>query len=167
MATHSSTLAWAISWTEELSRPQSMESQRVGHDRATSLFHFLICKRSAPRPTLKGGLRPGEPGQGEAAASVEAESLLRYRQEHEVPPWKMLSKIPVKCNSVLFLLPQFPQEYTVTQSHLSRPIQDTAVRFAYCFPVASYHRRKACEQFSWNKNGIWVIKSFSFPLCSV
>ena len=32
MATHSSTLAWKIPWTEEPGRPQSMGSQRVGHD---------------------------------------------------------------------------------------------------------------------------------------
>ena len=31
MATHSSTLAWRIPWTEERSRLQSMGSQRVGH----------------------------------------------------------------------------------------------------------------------------------------
>ena len=32
MATHSSILAWRISWTEEPGRPQSMNSQRVEHD---------------------------------------------------------------------------------------------------------------------------------------
>ena len=32
MATHSSTLAWKIPWTEEPDRLQSMGSQRVGHD---------------------------------------------------------------------------------------------------------------------------------------
>ena len=32
MATHSSTLAWKISWMEEPGRLQSMRSQRVGHD---------------------------------------------------------------------------------------------------------------------------------------
>ena len=32
MATHSSTLAWKIPWTEECSRLQSMGLQRVGHD---------------------------------------------------------------------------------------------------------------------------------------
>ena len=37
MATHSSTLAWKIPWTEEPGRLQSMGSQRVGHDWATSL----------------------------------------------------------------------------------------------------------------------------------
>ena len=32
MATHSSTLAWKIPWTEQPDRLQSMGSQRVGHD---------------------------------------------------------------------------------------------------------------------------------------
>ena len=37
MATHSSTLAWKIPWMERRGRLQSMGSQRVGHDWATSL----------------------------------------------------------------------------------------------------------------------------------
>ena len=37
MATHSSTLAWKIPWTEEPGRLQSMGSQGVGHDLVTSL----------------------------------------------------------------------------------------------------------------------------------
>jgi len=32
MATHSSTIAWKIPWTEEPGRLQSTGSQRVGHD---------------------------------------------------------------------------------------------------------------------------------------
>ena len=32
MATHSSTLAWKIAWTEKPCKLQSMGSQRVGHD---------------------------------------------------------------------------------------------------------------------------------------
>ena len=32
MATHSSTLAWRIPWTEEPGRRQSMGLQRVGHN---------------------------------------------------------------------------------------------------------------------------------------
>ena len=32
MATHSSTLAWKILWTEERCRLQSMGSQRLGHN---------------------------------------------------------------------------------------------------------------------------------------
>ena len=40
MATHSSILAWKIPWTEDPGRLQSMGSQRVRHDRVTSL-HFV------------------------------------------------------------------------------------------------------------------------------
>ena len=32
MASHSSTLAWKIPWTEDPGRIQSMRSPRVGHD---------------------------------------------------------------------------------------------------------------------------------------
>ena len=49
MATHSSTHAWKIPWTEEHCRLQSMGSQRVGHKLATKqqnvyiyLIHFAI-----------------------------------------------------------------------------------------------------------------------------
>ena len=44
MATHSSTLAWKIPWTEQPGRLQTMGSQRLGHDGATSLTHSLKCK---------------------------------------------------------------------------------------------------------------------------
>ena len=42
MATHSSILAWKVPWTEEPGRIQSMGSQRVRHDWATSLHPLLI-----------------------------------------------------------------------------------------------------------------------------
>ena len=45
MATHSSILAWRISWTEEPGGLQSTGSQRVGQDWATSLslyFHMHL-----------------------------------------------------------------------------------------------------------------------------
>ena len=40
MATHSSILAWRVPWAEEPDGLQSMGSQRVGHNRATSTFPF-------------------------------------------------------------------------------------------------------------------------------
>ena len=45
MATHSSTLAWKIPWTEEYCGLQSMGSQRVGHDWVISLsnFQYKFC----------------------------------------------------------------------------------------------------------------------------
>ena len=45
MATHSSTLAWKIPWTEECGRLQSMGSQRVRHDWATSLMSPALAGR--------------------------------------------------------------------------------------------------------------------------
>ena len=42
MVTHSSTLAWKIPWTEEPGSLQSMGSQRVGHNWASSLSFFLF-----------------------------------------------------------------------------------------------------------------------------
>ena len=44
MATHSSILAWKISWMEP-GRLQSMGSQTVGHDRMTSLQVFIAVPR--------------------------------------------------------------------------------------------------------------------------
>ena len=49
MATHSSTLPWKIPWTEEPGRLQSMGSQRVGHDWATSL-HYRCGNWITERP---------------------------------------------------------------------------------------------------------------------
>ena len=57
-ATQSSILAWEIPWTVEPGRPQFMESQRFGHDRATIILCFLelydsvfltgrVCEKSA------------------------------------------------------------------------------------------------------------------------
>ena len=40
IATHSSILAWRIPWTEEPSGLQSMESQRVGHDKSANTTTF-------------------------------------------------------------------------------------------------------------------------------
>ena len=40
MATLSSILAWRVPWTEKPGRPQSMRSQRVGHNLATNTVTF-------------------------------------------------------------------------------------------------------------------------------
>jgi len=55
MATHSSTVAWKIPWAKEPGRLQSMGSQRVGYDQATSL-HFT----SLLLFTYNGSLVPAE-----------------------------------------------------------------------------------------------------------
>ena len=63
MATHSSTLAWKISWTEELGRLQSMGSLKVGHDWETSLslFTFMHWRRKwQPTPVFLLGESQGQ-----------------------------------------------------------------------------------------------------------
>ena len=42
MATHSSTHAWKIPWTEEPGRLQSMGSRRVRHDWTGTKWHWLV-----------------------------------------------------------------------------------------------------------------------------
>ena len=65
MATHTSTLAWKIPWTEEPGRLQSMGSLRVGHDWATSLslFAFMHWRRKwQPTPVFLPGESQGRWG---------------------------------------------------------------------------------------------------------
>ena len=62
MATHSSTLAWKIPWTEEPGGLQSMGSLRVGNDWATSLslFTFMHWRRKwQPTPVFLPGESQG------------------------------------------------------------------------------------------------------------
>ena len=62
MAPHSSTLAWKIPWVEEPGRLQSMGSQRVRHDWATSLslFTFMHWRRKwQPTPVFLNGESQG------------------------------------------------------------------------------------------------------------
>ena len=66
VATHSSTLAWKIPWTEEPGKLQSMGSRRVGYDWATllSLFTFLHWRRKWQPTRVLAWRIPGtgEPG---------------------------------------------------------------------------------------------------------
>jgi len=67
MATHSSALARKIPWMEEPGRLQSIESQRVGHDRATSLslFTFMHWRRKwQPTPVFLPGESQGQGSLG-------------------------------------------------------------------------------------------------------
>ena len=62
VATHSSTLAWKIPWTEEPGRLQSMGSLRVGRDWVTSLslFTFMHWRRKwQPTPVFLPGESQG------------------------------------------------------------------------------------------------------------
>ena len=62
MAPHSSTLAWKIPWTEEPGGLQSMGSQKVRHDWATSLslFTFMHWRKRQPTPLFLPGESQGQ-----------------------------------------------------------------------------------------------------------
>ena len=57
MAIHSSIIAWKIPRTEEPGRLQSMGSQRVGHDWATSLSFFFSSKQFSAIKTFASLLK--------------------------------------------------------------------------------------------------------------
>ena len=78
MATHSSTLAWKIPWTEERGGLHSMGSQRVGHNWATSLSFFpFMCWRRKWQPTPV--FLPGESQPWWAAVYGVAQSRTRLK----------------------------------------------------------------------------------------
>ena len=81
MATHSSTLAWKIPWTEEPDRLQSMGLLRVGHHWATSLslFTFMHWRRKwQPTPVFLPGESQGW-GALKAAVYGVAQSQTRLK----------------------------------------------------------------------------------------
>ena len=58
MATHSSTLAWRIPWTEEPGRLQSMGLQRVGHDWV--ILQVILYLNPTVNPTIMFLLKQGD-----------------------------------------------------------------------------------------------------------
>ena len=82
MATHSSTFAWTIPWTEGPGRLQSMGSLRVGHDWAASLslFTFMHWRRKwQPTPVFLPGESQGR-GAWWAAVYGVAQSRIRLKR---------------------------------------------------------------------------------------
>ena len=93
MAPYSSTLAWKIPWTEEPGRLQSMGSQRVGHDWATSLslftFHFHALEKEMA--THSSALAWRIPGMAEAGG---LQSMGSHRVGHD---WGNLAAAAAAC----------------------------------------------------------------------
>ena len=97
MAIHSSTIAWKIPWTAGPGRLQSMGSQRVGHDGATSL-HFSALSKSVTQekkendpicrnrnadvengPMARGGGRGGEGEDGMSPPGSPVPGIVQAR----------------------------------------------------------------------------------------
>ena len=72
MAPHSSTLAWRNPWREEHSRLQSMGSQRVRHDRGTS----LSLSQSNESVLTTERLTEGHRGEGHVRTRAETGVML-------------------------------------------------------------------------------------------
>ena len=93
MASHSSTLAWKIPWTEEPSRLQPMMSLRVGHDWATSLSLFTLMHwrmKWQPTPVFL-------PGESQGWGSLVG-CPTRGRTESDTTEWLSSSS----SNSLLY-----------------------------------------------------------------
>ena len=81
MATHSSTLAWKIPWTEEPGRLQSMGSLRVGHERLHFHFSFSCIGEGNGNPLQCSCLQnPRDGGASWAAIYGVAWSQTRLKQ---------------------------------------------------------------------------------------
>ena len=95
MATHSSTPAWKIPWTEEPGGLQSMGSLRVGHDWATSfsLFTFMRWRRKwQPTPVFLPG-ESRDRGACWAAVYEAAQSRTWLKLLRSSSIWFLASKI--------------------------------------------------------------------------
>ena len=89
MATHSSTLAWKIPWTEEPGRLLSMGSHRVGHDWATSLSLFIFHALEKEMATHSSVLAWRIPGRAEPGG---LSSMGSHRVGHD---WSALAAVAV------------------------------------------------------------------------
>ena len=88
MATHSSILAWEISWTEELDRLQSLGSQRAGDDLATE-------------HTVRGTKIPHAPGQLSLSAATESNCCKQRSCMQQLRP--DTTRKTQRCYSLLYL----------------------------------------------------------------
>ena len=93
MATHSSILAWRIPWTEEPGGPQSMGSQRVGYNWATSLS-LSLKKRT--EQNLLDSERPCQPAR---LGVISEEVMLGETWGMRRRLWNNLEKWPLDLRS--------------------------------------------------------------------
>ena len=59
MATHSSTLAWSIPWTEEPGGLLSVGSHRVGHDGSDLAYMYALERETATHSSILAWRIPG------------------------------------------------------------------------------------------------------------
>ena len=95
MATHSSTLAWRIPWREEPGRLQSMGSQRVGHNWATSLS-FTFQRAPYRKVFKKRHLKHTASTKWSSSTSTvisHVDSRYAWYEKGTLPLWSSPSKL--------------------------------------------------------------------------
>ena len=132
MATHSTTLAWKIPWTEEPGRLQSMGSLRVTHDWATSLslFTFLHWRRKwQPTPVFL-------PGESQGRGSLVGCHLWGWKVGHN---W---SDLAAAAASKSFCSVRFPK---VTGRILRNPLSGQAVPIPHPLTFLNKREQQSCS----------------------
>ena len=116
MATHSSTLAWKIPWMEESSRLQSMGSQRVRHDWATSLISLKSTSKHSPLGIRASAEESwcGVGGEGHNSVHNNSASIAWLSHSSLLPPW------PLVCNFSVVLSNPLPVNARVPQNSIVR-----------------------------------------------
>ena len=151
-ATHSSTLAWKIPWTEEPDRLQSMGSQRVGHDWATNSWVGKIPWRRKWRPTpvFLPGESPWteEPDRLQSMGSQSVMCLSVQVHAH----WLM--------QSITFLYAYWPSWYAFFWSILFKSLAYFSIGCLLC-PPYDYFRRSLCILSMRYSLNIWIANIFS------
>ena len=105
MAPHSSILAWRIPWTEKPSRLQSMGSQRVGHDWATSLSLNGLRE-------IKGLLKVTQRVSGRAGFWAQFDLTFLFGAVKGC--WPEGSEIQTHCQASFFSTRTFPLTQTLS-----------------------------------------------------
>ena len=101
MATHSSILAWKIPWIEDPGRIQSMGSQRVGHDWATSLHFTKVPRVSGEAYEFVSVILPRWLSGKESAYQCRRHRRLGFSPWVGKIPWRRklqpITVLPGKC----------------------------------------------------------------------
>ena len=85
MATHSSTPAWKIPWTEEPGRLQSMGSLRVGHDWVTSLSRIGEGNGNPLQYSCLENPRESGPWWAAVYGFTQSWTRLKWISKHRLP----------------------------------------------------------------------------------
>ena len=106
MSSHSNTVAWKIPWTEEPGRLQSMGSQRVGHDWATSLSRSSYPVWDSLHFLDLGGSFPFLSTLQKFSTMISSNIFSSTFSSSQAPMLVclMLSQKPVRLSSFLFIL---------------------------------------------------------------